>query len=136
MNEEKDRFGDFIRLLERAREDVYFAEKDRELIGKLARRLEKTQQAQLEHPTLRCPRCGVELHNSNLLEFPVNHCPGCGGIWLDQGVLQQFMKVTTVERAVERPSGDSLRSVWPAGIRADRPAVKRKNSPGATQGGG
>jgi hypothetical protein len=28
MNEEKDRFGDFISLLERAREDVYFAEKD------------------------------------------------------------------------------------------------------------
>jgi hypothetical protein len=41
MNEEKDRFGDFIRLLERAREDVYFAAKDRDLIEKLNRRLEK-----------------------------------------------------------------------------------------------
>ncbi|MBI1998465.1 MAG: hypothetical protein HYW03_06350 [Deltaproteobacteria bacterium] len=51
MNEEKDRFGDFIRLLERAREDVYFAAKDRDLIEKLNRRLEKARQSQLENPT-------------------------------------------------------------------------------------
>ena len=51
MNEEKDRFGDFIRLLERAREDVYFAAKDRDLIEKLTQRLEKTRQSQLENPT-------------------------------------------------------------------------------------
>ena len=28
MNEEKDRFGEWIRLLERAREDIYFSERD------------------------------------------------------------------------------------------------------------
>ena len=48
MNEEKDRFGDFIRLLERAREDVYFAAKDRDLLEKLNRRLEKKRQSQLQ----------------------------------------------------------------------------------------
>ena len=51
MNEEKDRFGDFIGLLERAREDVYFAAKDRDLLEKLNRRLEKKRQSQLENPT-------------------------------------------------------------------------------------
>jgi len=51
MNEEKDCFGDFIRLLERAREDVYFAAKDRDLIEKLNQRLEKARQRQLENPT-------------------------------------------------------------------------------------
>ena len=48
MNEEKDRFGDVISLLERAREDVYFAAKDRELIDKLKHRLEETRQETLE----------------------------------------------------------------------------------------
>lgn len=48
MNDEKDRFGDFIRLLERAREDVYFAEKDRELIDRLKRHLEKGHQGKSE----------------------------------------------------------------------------------------
>ena len=55
MNEEKDRFGDFIRLLERAREDVYFAEKDRELLDKLKRRLERAQQSQRESPGAEMP---------------------------------------------------------------------------------
>ena len=32
MNEEKDRVGDFFSLVERAREDVYFAERDRKLL--------------------------------------------------------------------------------------------------------
>ncbi len=50
MNEEKDRFGDFIRLLERAREDVYFAAKDRDLIEKHHRQLEKARQSELQNP--------------------------------------------------------------------------------------
>ncbi len=37
MESEKDRFGEFMRLLERAKEDIYFAAKDRELIEKLKR---------------------------------------------------------------------------------------------------
>ena len=72
MNEEKDRFGDFIRLLERAREDVYFAAKDRDLIDKLNRRLEKARQSQLENPTMKCPRCDVKLRDSTLMDFSVN----------------------------------------------------------------
>ena len=34
-NEQKDRFGDKLRDLEQAREDKFFAERDRELIAKL-----------------------------------------------------------------------------------------------------
>ncbi len=35
MEDEKDRFGEKMKLVERAREDIYFAEKDRELIESL-----------------------------------------------------------------------------------------------------
>lgn len=34
-NDEKDRYGDKLRELERAREDKYFADKDKELLEKL-----------------------------------------------------------------------------------------------------
>jgi Zn-finger nucleic acid-binding protein len=93
MNEEKDRYGDFIRLLERAREDVFFAEKDREILDKLKRKLERVQRSQLENPTLNCPRCGTALHGSSLLDFPVSRCAACGGIWLDRAVLPEFVKL-------------------------------------------
>lgn len=35
MENERDRFGEKMRLVEQAKEDIYFAEKDRELIAKL-----------------------------------------------------------------------------------------------------
>ena len=35
MENEKDRFGDTMRLVERAKEDIYFAERDREVLEKL-----------------------------------------------------------------------------------------------------
>jgi Zn-finger nucleic acid-binding protein len=117
MNEEKDRFGDFIRLLERAREDVYFAERDRELLDQLKRRLEKARQGKLENATMKCPQCGVHLHNSTVMDCSVHRCSGCGGIWLKQGVLTQFMNLKTTEPGSEKSSSrDSLRSAWPAGL--------------------
>lgn len=35
MADEKDRFGETMKLVERAKEDIYFAERDRGLIEKL-----------------------------------------------------------------------------------------------------
>ena len=94
MNEEKDRFGDLMRLLERAREDIYFSEKDRELLGKLKARLAKDPNAQLESPLLACLRCHEELHTSILVGVLVSHCPACGGVWLDSGVVDEFLRDT------------------------------------------
>ena len=117
MNEEKDRFGDFIRLLERAREDVYFAEKNRELLDKLKRRLERAQQSQRENPGLKCPRCGLHLYNSVVMDSLVNRCAACGGVWLDHGVLSQLIDPKTLPSASETSaSRDSPQNVWPAGL--------------------
>jgi len=115
MNEEKDRFGDFISLLERAREDVYFAEKDRELLDRQKRRLETSQQDQREHPAMTCPQCGIALHNSSLTNFMVRRCSKCGGIWVDHTVVQQFINMKKIEpEAAYRWSKHSLRYVWPS----------------------
>ena len=82
MNEEKDRFGDVISLLERAREDVYFAAKDRELIDKLKRRLEETRQETLEHRAMSCPQCRSPLYNSSLWTPPSAVAPDVEGYGL------------------------------------------------------
>jgi Zn-finger nucleic acid-binding protein len=125
MNEEKDRFGDFISLLERAREDVYFAEKDRELLEKLKRRLEQPQQDQVEHGLGNCPQCGLSLQNSGLMNFAVSRCSGCGGIWVERAALEQFLNFLNMKKiepdTTDRWSQHSLRYVW-AG---ERRQVKR-----------
>lgn len=118
MNEEKDRLGDFIRLLERGREGVYFAEKDRELIEKLKRRLQSVPQGRVDNPTMKCPKCDIHLQNSTLLDFPVSHCSGCGGIWLDPEVLPESIKLKAIQPLAQHSStAESLRNVWPAGLR-------------------
>lgn len=114
MNEEKDRFGDFLNLVERAREDVYFAQKDRELLDKQKHRVEVTPQDQLELHTRNCPQCGVALQRSSLMEIAVSRCSGCGGIWVEGAELQQFINMKKVEPTAAYPwSKHSLRYLWP-----------------------
>ena len=43
MENEKDRFGDTMRLVEKAKEDIYFTERDREVLEKLRRQLRKVE---------------------------------------------------------------------------------------------
>ena len=114
MNDEKDRFGDFFSLVERAREDVYFAERERQLLEKQKHHLEKAHQNQLESHARNCPQCGVELHNSSLMDFAVSRCSGCGGIWIERAELQRFMNIKKSEPdAVYSWSKHSLRYLWP-----------------------
>jgi len=48
MENEKDRFGETMRLVERAKEDIYFAERDRELLEKLRGQLRKVDKLEAE----------------------------------------------------------------------------------------
>ena len=114
MNEEMDRFGDFISLVERAREDVYFAAKDRELLDRQKHRLEEAQQDQRASHAMSCPQCDISLRNSSLLDFAVRRCSGCGGIWVERAVLQQFMNMKKIAPDAAYPwSKHSLRYMWP-----------------------
>ena len=84
MEGEKDRFGELMRLLERAREDVYFAAKEQELIGKLKARLAKINEPANETLGLVCPKCQGKLESYAFLEYLLDRCPNCGGVWLDR----------------------------------------------------
>ncbi|HWP59804.1 MAG TPA: zf-TFIIB domain-containing protein [Candidatus Acidoferrales bacterium] len=90
MENEKDRFGETMRLVERAKEDIYFAAKDRELIEKLKARLRRVEKAGAE--TLRCPKCPGRLESYRFMEFLLDQCVDCGGVWLDKGELEGILK--------------------------------------------
>ena len=85
MEGEKDRFGELMRLLERAREDIYFAAKDQELIEKLKARLAKVDEAGKEALRLVCPKCQGTLESYTFMEYLLDCCANCGGVWLDKG---------------------------------------------------
>jgi hypothetical protein len=55
MADEKDRFGETMKLVERAKEEIYFAGRDRELIEKLKHELKKVEKASSELHCLKCP---------------------------------------------------------------------------------
>jgi uncharacterized protein len=89
MADEKDRLGETLKLLERAKEDIYFAQKDRELIEKLRAQLKKVEK---EANELRCPKCRGLLETYTFQGFILDRCQVCGGIWLDNGELEGIAK--------------------------------------------
>lgn len=92
-SDEKDRFGDKLREVERAREDQFFKQRDQELIEKLREKKEETVETEARKAAHgRCPKCGAQLQRRELHGVEVDECPGCGGIWLDQGELEELAR--------------------------------------------
>jgi hypothetical protein len=86
---EKDPLGDKLRNKEKAEEDRYFAQRDRELVEKLKKEQgEAASQAALMH----CPKCGTKLVTVTQHDVTVEECPSCKGIWLDRGELEILAK--------------------------------------------
>ena len=89
MADEKDRFGETMKRVERAKEDIYFAEQDQELIAKLKGQLQKVDQTEVE---LRCPKCLGRLETYTFQGFVLDRCDKCGGIWMDKGELEGVVR--------------------------------------------
>lgn len=89
MADEKDRFGETMRLVERAKEDIYFAERDREVLEKLRARLRKVEKA--AHERL-CPNCSSLLESYTFEGFLLDRCRDCGGVWMDKGELEGIVR--------------------------------------------
>ena len=89
MADEKDRFGDTMRLVERAKEDIYFAEQDRQVLEKLRNQLRKVETVE----TVRhCPKCPGNLEAYTFEGYALDRCQECGGVWLDKGELEAIVK--------------------------------------------
>ena len=92
MADEKDRFGETMKLVERAKEDIYFAERDRELIEKLKAQLKKVDPSASK---LHCPKCRGVLETYTFQGFILDRCQDCGGIWMDKGELEGVIRKVT-----------------------------------------
>lgn len=84
--DEKDRLGAKLREKEKAEEDRYFAQRDKELLEKL--RQEQAEPQEITHALMRCPKCGTKLNTIEHHNVTVEECPSCQGVWLDRGELE------------------------------------------------
>lgn len=88
---EKDRFGDKLRDAGKAREDRFFAERDRQLLEKLKSKSgAQDEEAVRELVQARCPRCGDRLATATRLDVEIDECPKGHGLWLDAGELEKL----------------------------------------------
>ena len=90
MNE-KDRLGDKLRDVERAREDQYFAEQDRKLVEQMGR-AKGEEAAPRDAAHMCCPKCGAQLTARRLNGVTIDACPACHGAWLDAGELRELAR--------------------------------------------
>ena len=88
-NNEKDRLGEKLRDVERAREDQYFAERDRKLVEQM-RQTKSGGSETREGEAMHCPKCRTQLQPIAHHGASVDECPTCHGVWLDRGELQQI----------------------------------------------
>lgn len=88
-DESKDRLGDKLRDAERAREDEYFAKRDKELLEKLrGQGGEEAEETLRQVALMRCPKDGHALNSVRMHGVNIERCPKCDGIWLDRGELE------------------------------------------------
>ena len=86
-----DKYPEFRRDVERAREGIYFAQKDREIIAQLREKdQQELERAVLELCSMRCPKCGRKLEEILYPKVHIDRCTGCGVVWLDPGELETW----------------------------------------------
>ena len=92
MADQKDKFGETMKLMERAKEDIYFAEHDRQLIEKIKAQLREVKKTSSR---INCPKCPGELETYTFQGFILDRCHNCGGIWMDKGELEGVIRKVT-----------------------------------------
>ena len=78
-------------------EEEYFAreeaEKTRRRLAEQEKKLsEQEREAQKKLHHMHCPKCGMQLMEIKFRGLSVDKCPDCGGMWFDDGELDQLLK--------------------------------------------
>jgi len=81
-----------------SKEEEYFAkvefDKRRKLLEEQERSLEEAERTRLrELHHMRCPKCGMELHEIELRSVKIDKCFSCEGMWLDAGELETLTQM-------------------------------------------
>ena len=94
MSENKDRMGEKMRNVERAREDQFAAERDRELLEKIRQKGEhhKHPGHAADAAAMHCPRCHRPLEAKTHGGVEIMACPIEEGAWLDSAALKHLLK--------------------------------------------
>ena len=58
---------------------------------KLMAEAEKARLRELHH--MKCPKCGMDLHEIDYRTIKIDKCTGCDGVWLDAGELEAIAKL-------------------------------------------
>ena len=105
--DEKDHFGEKLRLKELGEEDRYFGARDREAIASLkAHQATEQEHVLRERSRGRCPQCGEPLSERSVHGVTMLECALCQGIWLNKDQLQ----------AVAHPSGSEWLETFLRGL--------------------
>jgi uncharacterized protein len=75
-------------------EDEYFGKQSLEIIHEMRLKLDaerKSSERKAHHN--KCPHCGADLEEHHEEHVKIDVCPECGGIWLDNGELEQLRRV-------------------------------------------
>ena len=76
-------------------EEEYFAREEAERRRKAAKERQALVEAEererlKELHYMKCPKCGMDLHEITLYEVKVDKCFSCEGVWLDHGELERM----------------------------------------------
>lgn len=75
-------------------EDEYFAKVNAELIKAQRAKLDSARATKERSQFLmKCPKCGVDLHEREFHHVKIDECPQCKGMWLDRGELEMLAHV-------------------------------------------
>ncbi len=79
------------------KEEEYFArqefERKRKMEEENRRNMEAAEKQRLkELHHMHCPKCGMQLIEIDHKNIKIDKCSDCGGIWLDQGELEQVLQ--------------------------------------------
>ena len=83
MSDEKDRFGQKLHDVEKAREDQWARDRDQQLLEKLRQR---------HSAEIHCPQCNEKLAARTEAGFAMMGCPNGHGVWLDHDTLERVVK--------------------------------------------
>ena len=78
----KDRLGNKLHDVEKAREDQWARQRDEELVEKMRKRLSQTA----------CPECKQFLVSKTEAGVEIHACPQGHGAWLDASALEAVLK--------------------------------------------
>src|SRR5262245_12291436 len=80
-----------------SQEDEYFAREEIEKKRKLALKqaedtAAKEREALKKLHHMKCPKCGMDLHEISKGKVAVDTCFNCHGVWLDAGELEELLR--------------------------------------------